>query len=82
MSSSPNNNLEPCKPGWMWLVQSRAEPKGEWHNVSYSFYRYFAEITAERFEAHGHDTSITLQPYNPWCLGERELIGSPALPTV
>ena len=66
----------------MWLVQIRSDPASEWRNAFYTFYLFFAEAISRRFEEGGTETTITLQPYNPWCLGERELQGSPALPTL
>lgn len=52
----------------MWLVQTRADPKAEWCKAFYTFYRVFAEMITEKFEERGAETSITLQPYNPWVL--------------
>lgn len=80
--SRSQSKLEHCEYGYMWLVQTRADPKAEWSKAFYTFYRVFAEMITERFEEKGAETSITLEPYNPWCLGERELQGSPALPTL
>ena len=62
------SKLEPCAPGYMWLVRTRADPKADWCKAFYTFYRVFAEMITERFEERGAETSITLQPYNPWVL--------------